>query len=236
MPAVLLPNIGTTVGWIDEEDGWGDTYNKNFRAIDALLQARVVDKDLTAPPGSAPAGGSMYIVGASPTGAWAGQAGNLAIYQKGDVTTPDVTEGYFFVTPKHGWRVHVIDEAIDYAYDSTFGWLPALVKAGLRTVTNSTASAAVNIDRGDAASYLRFTGTGAKTLTFRANATHALAADSEFTIANRAASGNLTLVFSSPAVGNAPASGTLVLAPGMTVTVKRVTSDVFDVIGQTVAA
>lgn len=231
MPAVLLPNVGATVGWLDEENGWGDTYNKNFRLLDALLQGRVIDKDLTTPPGS-PAGGDMYIVGGT-GGDWASHLGHLAIYQEGDAAEPDVTEGWIFVVPKSGWRVYVVDENLYYLFDGT-NWV--ISKNALVTSTNSTNGAAVDVDRADAARYRRFTGTGAKTVTFRANSTHALEADSEFTIANRAASGNLTLAFSSPAVGNAPASGTLVLAPGMTVTVKRVASDVFDVIGQTVAA
>lgn len=234
MPAVTLPNLGTVAGWVDEEDGWGDSYNKNFRIVDALLQGRVIDKDLSAPPGS-PTANTVYIVGASPSGAWAGQADKLAIYQVGDVTTPDVTAGWFFVTPKSGWRVFVADEGLDYTYTGT-AWVITQIRNALVLSSNSTNSAAVNIDRTDAYKFMRFTGTGAKTLTFRANSAHALEVDSEFTIANRAASGNLTLAFSSPAVGNAPASGTLVLAPGMTVTVKRVATDVFDVIGQTVAA
>ena len=58
------------------------TYNEAMRALDALVQQMALDKDLATPPGS-PANGDRYIVAASPTGAWAGQAGMLAAYQDG---------------------------------------------------------------------------------------------------------------------------------------------------------
>lgn len=82
----------------------------------------------------------------------------------------------------------------------------------------------------DAGKYIRFTATGAKTCTFGTGIT-----TGEFHIRNAAVSGNLTLVASSTTL-NAPAGGTLVLEPGMTVTVKFVASAEFDVFGQTVAA
>jgi hypothetical protein len=97
-------------------------------------------------------------------------------------------------------------------------------------VTEAGASRAIALtDRG---AYIRFTATGAKTCTFGT----AVGADpGEYHIRNAAASGNLTLQTSSTTL-NAPAGGTLVLEPGMTVTVKRVATNEFDVFGQTVAA
>jgi len=82
----------------------------------------------------------------------------------------------------------------------------------------------------DAGKYIRFTATGAKTCTFGTGITKG-----EYHIRNAAASGNVTLTASSTTL-NAPADGTLVLEPGMTVTVKFVASAEFDVFGQTVAA
>ena len=52
----------------------------------------------------------------------------------------------------------------------------------------------------------------------------------------RAAAGDLTLIPGSGVSLNAPSGGTLVLTNNMTVTLKRVASNVWDVIGQTVAA
>ncbi len=50
------------------------THNEAIRALDAMVQLAVLDRDLAAPPGS-PAEGARYIVGGSPTGAWSGHAG-----------------------------------------------------------------------------------------------------------------------------------------------------------------
>lgn len=82
------------------------THNQALAVLDQLAQAVVVDKDLTAPPGS-PANGSMYIVAAGATGAWAGQDGKLAYW----LTT---VAAWTFITPADGWSVWVADEAKRY--------------------------------------------------------------------------------------------------------------------------
>lgn len=51
--------------------------NESLNVIDALTQIRVVSVGTNTPPGS-PTNGDRYIVGASPTGAWTGQANKLA--------------------------------------------------------------------------------------------------------------------------------------------------------------
>lgn len=60
-------------------DGFDSNFRQFLRAIDALLMCSVKSKTLAAPPGS-PANGDAYIVAASPTGAWAGQANSIAIW------------------------------------------------------------------------------------------------------------------------------------------------------------
>src|SRR5690606_37470451 len=78
-------------------------------------QARAVDKDLDAPPGS-PTAGTMYIVAADATGDWAGQDGRLALWTAGD----DLDDpAWLFVAPKAGWRVYVVDEALWYRFTGT---------------------------------------------------------------------------------------------------------------------
>jgi len=97
------------------------------------------------------------------------------------------------------------------------------------TVVNEAGSSRAIADS-DAGKYIRFTATGAKTCTFGTGITKG-----EYHIRNAAASGDLTLVASSTTL-NAPAGGTLVLEPRMSVTVKFVGTAEFDVFGQTVAA
>lgn len=99
------------------------------------------------------------------------------------------------------------------------------------TVSGTTA----NLEAADVAKYHRFTNTSAKTLTVRPQADHTLPDNGEWHIRNVGAS-NLTITPGSGVTINPPAGGTLVIPPGGTVTLKRAASDVFDLLGQTVAA
>ena len=53
------------------------THNEALRLLDGLVQLAVLDRDLTAPPGS-PADGDRYIVASGATGDWAGWDLNVA--------------------------------------------------------------------------------------------------------------------------------------------------------------
>lgn len=85
------------------------THNEALRALDALVQLSVMDKDLAAPPGS-PAEGARYIVAGAPTGAWVGHATHIAAYQDG---------AWAFHVPLEGWRAWVADEDTVYAFNGT---------------------------------------------------------------------------------------------------------------------
>jgi hypothetical protein len=78
------------------------THNEAIRALDAVVQLGVLDRNLGAPP-SSPAEGARYIVAASPSGAWSGHAGKVAAYQDG---------AWMFYTPSEGWIAWVADEDI----------------------------------------------------------------------------------------------------------------------------
>ena len=82
------------------------THNEAIRMLDALVQLSVLDRDLSAPPGS-PVDGNRYIVAGSPTGAWTGQAGKIAAYQDA---------AWAFYTPREGWTAWVADEDRPYAW------------------------------------------------------------------------------------------------------------------------
>jgi len=72
-------------------------------------QDSVLDKDLTAPPGS-PTTGDRYIVASVATGAWAGEEKAIAEYNGGS---------WDFATPNEGFCVRVEDENLIYMYDGT---------------------------------------------------------------------------------------------------------------------
>lgn len=107
-PTFAIPTV--TAGSINNDAD----LNTALGLVDGLLTPRVEDRDLTAPPGS-PTNGAVYIVGASATGDWAGQDGNVAIYN----------EGWTFVSPIGGMQVFLHDEKALYCYSSVESlWFP----------------------------------------------------------------------------------------------------------------
>lgn len=93
------------------------THNEALRMLDAVVQLSVLDRNLAAPPGS-PVNGDRYIVAASPSGAWAGQAEKIAAFQDG---------AWAFYAPKEGWLAWIADENVVAAFDGV-GW--AVISGG----------------------------------------------------------------------------------------------------------
>jgi hypothetical protein len=77
-----------------------------------LVAAAVEGLPLAAPPAS-PVVGNCYIVGAAPTGAWAGKAQSLAAYTSG---------GWRFIAPRDGLSAYVKSNGATAAYRSV-GWV-----------------------------------------------------------------------------------------------------------------
>ena len=76
------------------------THNEAIRALDAIVQLVVLDRDLAAPPAS-PIDGDRYIVAAIASGNWVGHAREIAAYQDG---------AWQFFAPRPGWIAWVADE------------------------------------------------------------------------------------------------------------------------------
>lgn len=110
MALTFGPNLGLLVNGNQGEAHYAELM-KFLRGVDALTQLCVEDKDLSTPPGS-PADGVCYIVGASPTGAWAGWAGRVARYSS-------VAAAWESYVPKNGWRGFVRDESLYYRFNGT---------------------------------------------------------------------------------------------------------------------
>jgi hypothetical protein len=88
------------------------THNEALRILDGLVQLSVLDRDLTAPPGS-PADGDRYIVGSGATGDWAGWNLNVALWTDG---------AWLRLPPRTGWRAWVQDEGLLLVYDGS-SWI-----------------------------------------------------------------------------------------------------------------
>lgn len=109
------------------------THNDALNVLDAWVQTSVVSRTLNTPPAS-PAEGVLYLVGTSPTGAWAGQGKNLAQY---------LSNAWTFRIPYEGFSVWVQDENTRYTYISN-AWSAsgAVITRGVRTLTTGAVLAA----------------------------------------------------------------------------------------------
>lgn len=85
------------------------THNEAIRALDAVVQISVLDRDLTAPPPS-PVEGNRYLVAGGASGAWSGHSGKIAAWQDG---------GWIFYSPRTGWIAYVADEGVLIAYSGS---------------------------------------------------------------------------------------------------------------------
>lgn len=85
------------------------THNEAIRALDALVQLAVLDRNLAAPPVS-PAEGARYIVAPGASGAWSGQVDRVAAFQDG---------AWSFYAPNEGWIAWIADEDTLVAWNGT---------------------------------------------------------------------------------------------------------------------
>jgi len=106
----VTPHIGLTL--VEQSQAQKEiTVNQAFSRIDALLNTGAATLSLATPP-ALPAAGDVYIVAASPTGAWAGKAGQVAYFDT----------LWRFVVPRAGMTLWVSDAALLYTYNGT-GWV-----------------------------------------------------------------------------------------------------------------
>lgn len=142
--------------------------NTSFSILDQLVMPRVLDKDLSTPPGS-PANGAMYIVAASATGAWAGKEKNLAWW----LTS---VGAWTFLAPALGLAVRVVDELDSnnvpqqYVYDGTAWTIPAGGSGGTggwdAKLSPAISAGALTIDLTDPAGFVVTLNQNVTSLTF----------------------------------------------------------------------
>lgn len=102
-------SYGPKLGLINNAD-IGETYYDDFRpflrAMDELIFCAVINSTTTTPPGS-PNNGDAYLLLGSPTGAWAGQINNIAIWSTEITDAGNNTRvpGWDFRVPNSGWLI-----------------------------------------------------------------------------------------------------------------------------------
>ncbi|KQN24651.1 hypothetical protein ASF00_17305 [Sphingomonas sp. Leaf34] len=88
------------------------THNEALALLDLAVQASVLAVGTNVPPG-APVAGSAWIVGAAPTGGWAGQPQTIAGWTSG---------GWRFVAPREGMTVWSVADGL-YARFGGGAWV-----------------------------------------------------------------------------------------------------------------
>jgi len=98
----------------------------------------VISSTLSSPPIS-PADQDAYLVAAAPTGAWAGKANNIAVWNSFYST-------WVFVVPRTGWSLYVTSTMAQIYYDGSTWHVPSTTGASASepyiTVANTTGLAA----------------------------------------------------------------------------------------------
>jgi hypothetical protein len=84
------------------------TANEAFARLDALLNRGATQSGVNTPPVS-PAAGDVYIIGATPTGAWAGKAGQIAYFD----------QSWRFIVPQAGSNIWVNGTGMQQVFDGT---------------------------------------------------------------------------------------------------------------------
>lgn len=95
------------------------THNEALTLLDALVAPAVEAGPQNDPP-PAPLAGQAWLVGAVPTGAWAGAAGSLALWTAG---------GWRFVAPRAGMRVIRLDDGLCLCFDGAIWSVPPAIAA-----------------------------------------------------------------------------------------------------------
>jgi hypothetical protein len=112
------------------------THNDALRMLDAIVQLSVAARNVTSVPAS-PAEGGRWLVGSGATGAFAGNANNVAAFQDGL---------WRFFVPQKGWHAFVESEGSFLLFDGTnwndigffFHSLQNLAQLGIGTTADTT--------------------------------------------------------------------------------------------------
>ena len=116
-------------------------HNDALAMIDGLLQLSLVSRGLNAPPAT-PIDGQRWLIGASPTAEWLGQAGLMAFRNAG---------AWQFLTPRKGWAAWIEAENTLLIYDGVNWIVPPIPQVtqnlslvGINATADSTNKLSVN--------------------------------------------------------------------------------------------
>jgi hypothetical protein len=116
-------SFGSKLGLLNNAtigEAYYDQLRPLLRGLDALIQGSVLSTSLTTPP-SSPNDGDAYLILGSPSGAWTGNEGKIAVWSN-QVTqsgTDTLTPSWDFYTPQAGWLIWVSNLTEFQFYDGS---------------------------------------------------------------------------------------------------------------------
>lgn len=126
MAAAAGPNLGLVSGWSPGDGAWGPPMNDNLKKLDALVHLTVLSATALTP--AVATAGARYIVPATgATGAFVGQANNLAVRVDG---------AWVFYVPVTGWTASVQSDGSAVRWSGT-AWVDALAAQPYLDISNS---------------------------------------------------------------------------------------------------
>lgn len=137
------PNLDVTLMTEAQGSKWV-TFNEFVYNLDVKVNAKLVSTTTATPPGS-PAEGDIYLVAASPTGAWSGQAGKLAAYQESTWVFYTLHAGFTYYNAGDS-KLYVYNGTshVEIAKQSDLSSLSSTVSSLSSTVSSNTADIATN--------------------------------------------------------------------------------------------
>jgi hypothetical protein len=132
------PKLGLLYNSLIDE-AYYDSLRLFLQAIDALVQASVISSSVIVPPPSPNPGDAYLLITGTPSGAWAGHAGAIAVWdaQFTLTGTNTVVPTWTFLTPQPGWIVWNVALASLIVYNGT-AWVTLTGGANFPTNTNIT--------------------------------------------------------------------------------------------------
>lgn len=125
------------------------THNEALRRLDGIVQL-VIQSEISAPPGS-PAEGVCHAIGAAPSGAWAGKAGKIALFEDG---------AWIYLTPRTGWIAWFADAARQKIWTGS-AWADLLAESTIPQLgVNTSADTTNRLVVSSAATLLNHAGAG----------------------------------------------------------------------------
>jgi hypothetical protein len=145
----IVPGVKITTIMASAANGdtYGDAERRLFRGLQTLMQPNVKSATLSVPPG-APANGDTYIVGSAPSGAWTGQANNIAYWALDPQDGVATTGIWEFYVPQAGWTTFNQATGTLIAWNGT-SWAPPVVIPNKTTINPATGAIVFNAALGN---------------------------------------------------------------------------------------